>query len=80
MKRNFTEMLCIRGAGAYKAGVCYPAVGVCILVMSTKGVLYGFTANPPLSSGGGKPHEILHGGEQTGARFVEVKRCKRKSG
>lgn len=81
MKKAFDEVLCIRGSGAYKAGVCYPLIGGSIVVyLQEEGVLFGFHPNDVLAGENGMCLEILHGSEQSGARFVKVTRCrKRKS-
>lgn len=78
MKKAFDEVLCIRGRGAYKAGVCYPLIGESIVVYSREaGALYGFHPNQTLTGEKGVCLEILHGLEQSGARFVYVRRRKR---
>lgn len=79
MKKAFDEVLCIRGSGAYKAGVCYPLIGENIVVyLQEAGVLYGFHPNQTLTGEKGECLEILYGLEQSGARFVKVTRCRRR--
>lgn len=78
MKKAFDEVLCIRGSGAFQRGVCYPIVGGNIVVYSRNaGTVYGFHPNQTLTGEKGVCLEILHGLEQSGARFVYVKRRKR---
>lgn len=79
MKKAYDEVLCIRGSGAYKTGVCYPLIGESIVVyLQEAGILYGFHPNDVLTGENGMCFEILHGLDQSGARFVKVTRCRRR--
>lgn len=79
MKKAYDEVLCIKGRGAFKTGVCYPLIGNSIVVYSQKaGVLYGFYPNQTLTGEKGECLETLHSLEQSGARFVKVTRCRRR--
>lgn len=82
MKRNFTEMLCIRGAGAFKAGVCYPRIKESgNIVFADDRLVSSYYADLVLSEGGDVYETALVvRGSQNHARFVRVKICKRKSG
>lgn len=89
MKRNFDVVLCVRGRGAFKAGECYAmyktGTAEAIIHAGTSSsyfkimafyATYFSIASPRVSW-----YQITETiPEERGARFVEVKRCKRKSG
>lgn len=78
MKKAYNEVFCIRGRGAFKAGVCYPMMAGNVLVNNSF-IIYGFAANQTRTAEKGGYFEVLHGClEQSGARFVKVTRCKRR--
>jgi len=78
MKKAYDEVLCIRGRGAFKTGVCYPMMAGNVLVYNSLCIIYGFAANQTRTAEKGGYFEVLHGLEQSGARFVRVTRCKRR--
>ena len=90
MKRNFDVVLCVRGRGAFKAGECYAMYKTgaaeatifharpsssCVRIMASYATYFSI-ASPRVSW-----YQIAETNpEENGARFVEVTRCKRKSG
>lgn len=86
MKRNFDVVLCVRGRGLFESGCAYAMIKTtpveAFIFVRTR---YGISSPiahwvSPAGSHGGGCWKIVTIGDWQGARFVEVKRCKRKSG
>ena len=77
MKRDFKEVLCIRGRGVFKAGECYALYKYNAVTGSI-----GFKGLGGIHSCCAYYREncysVVEVGDQYGARFVEVERCRKR--
>ena len=84
MKRNFDVALCARGRGLFKSGCAYAMIKTtpveAFIFTKTRYGIGSASAHwvSPAGSHGGGCWKIVTIGDWEGARFVEVKKCKRK--
>ena len=85
MKRAFKEVLFVRGRGAFKAGMSYAFFDTSgtagfVDVQYGNGVPHAFVVHRVALAGsiGGTCYKVADGGEESGAVFVVVERCRGK--